>query len=1009
MPHACRLPLQNWSALVLLAAVSAGCSGTESAQPGQSASDKVSIGADAGDDKPAARTPGGAEGVGRQLERAEQELAEGNREKALQQLREIPQDGSRVSMSAARMAAQIQESLGQLSAAIASYEYILKHDPDQTGVRGHLAEIYALTGQRAEADALLRQVAKTPDLGFKQLVLLTDFERRHGDDLTMLQRLEAQAPDDPAVQLGLAVEDFERGRIDSARQRLEIAVAADPRLGTAQALLGEILLLKGASDELVQWHRHLPAQLADHSAIWYTRGLWAQQLEEPAVAARCLWESARTMPTSYRTIHQLARVLSPLDSTAGRAFAIRAEELHQLKQLLSRVLDSRGRDEAAMQNLVEMLLTSGREWEAWSWTILAQSRFPRSAWIQQTLGKLAAYPHTAAPRILDSANLALRFDLSHHPDFDSILSKLEPQVATPPSPRSAETVSFADEARQLGLTFTYHRGRTAEMEGVRMQESTGGGVGVLDYDNDGRPDLFFTQGENWPAGANKPTGSASFQDALFRNLGDRFENVTLPADLADEDGFGQGCACGDFNNDGFPDIYVANIGVNQLLINNGDGTFEDWTSRAGLSEEAWTTSCVMADLNADGNADLFDVNYVEGELLFRMTCDETECSPEVYSGSADLFRISQGDGTTFPVESRPDERVGAGLGVVVFRAGVSVSGEADSSPAPQDSHDSNQRPARLAEGEVALFVANDQDPNFFLRLVGSDDPRNVAVIDESFLAGLALNRDGNTTACMGVASGDLTGDGRIDLLVTNYKDESNTFFVQVDAGLFADSIGHSGMMFAGLPYVGWGTQALDADNDGWLDLVVTNGHVGEFSNRQAQYRMPTQFFRNRGEGRFDELSPQTLGSFFSRRLLGRSLATLDWNRDGSMDFVISLLDENVALLSNQTPDPGNWLMLRLHGTVSARDPIGTSVTVTTDQGLLRRELTGGDGYQASNERVLHFGLGPADAVRELTLEWPSGRTQTFVDVPVNTLLLVTEDGRWLSAFDPAGGGTDGPG
>ncbi len=695
--------------------------------------------------------------------------------------------------------------------------------------------------------------------------------------------------------------------------------------------------------------------------------------------------------------------MSDFDPAMGQSFARQAEQIHELKLNLSRLLDSGGRDEAGARTLVELLLASGREWEAWSWAIMAQSKYPRASWVRDVLRQLADYPHTGSPRILAASDLTVKFDLSGYPDFRTLESMWNVTEASLPDVAAQETIRFDDQAERLGLEFTYHRGRVPGMEGVRMQESTGGGVGVLDYDNDGWPDVFLTQGEDWPAGANEPAGSSGYRDVLFRNLGGRFENTTILASFPEEDGYGQGCACGDFNNDGFADVYVANIGVNQLLINNGDGTFTDASSRAGLSQSLWTTSVVMADLNADGNPDLFDVNYVQGDELFQITCDETDCSPQAYDEAPDYAHLSLGDGTTRPVAPDPEARVGAGLGIVAFRVDRSLSPEGIDTPeavnieglTPVESSLS-----RFSDGHLSLFIANDQDPNSFLRVVPSADPQNFALADESFIAGLAMNRDGNTAACMGVAAGDVTGDGQLDLFVTNYKDEANSLYAQEDGGIFTDAIGGSGLLMAGLPYVGWGTQMLDADNDGRLDIVVTNGHVGEFARADGQYRMPTQFFRNSGDRRFRELLPGDLGSFFSRKVMGRSLATLDWNRDGRIDFVVSLLDENVTVLTNQTADRGNWLMLRLSGTTSARDAIGTFVTVITDGEVIRRQLTGGDGYQASNERVLHFGLGPDDVVMELVIEWPSGLTQTIHNVPANGLLLVTEGGG--SVRFPAG-------
>lgn len=918
------------------------------------------------------------------------EVEAGNVPRAAEYFRSVPRDGSKISVRAAYGAAPNEEAVGQISRAIASYEYILEHEPHDTAIMSRLAELYCLIGQRWKADRYLTKLVRTPDLGFKHLVLLTDFERRHREDWTRLQELERKSPDDPAVQLGLAKEEFTRGQLGSARLRVESAVKSDPDEGAAWALLGEILLLEGNSEQVRDWYSRLPESVQNDPAIWYVRGLWAEQLDEHEVAARCFWESARETPTSYRAIHQVGRVLSELDPETGKKFAQWAVDLHQLQQLLSKALDSRGADEAALHGLTMKLLDSGREWEAWSWAVMAQSRFPRSPWVKQVLTRLSVYPNTTSPRIVDSANLIKQHDLRHYADFASLEPKINANRSAIVNPAPWGPIQFEDEAVELQIKFAYHRGRTSELAGVRMQESTGGGVCVLDFDQDGRPDLYLTQGEDWPQGSETPTGSASFRDMLFQNLGDRFENITHKAGLLEEDGFGQGCTSGDFNNDGFTDIYVANIGRNQLLMNNGDGTFFDATIAAGIATRGWTSSCVMADLNADGNPELFDVNYVQGPGLFQRICNETECTPGNYDDAPDVVHISLGDGRFQSVEIRPGDRAGAGLGVIAFRSHHPDSQNADK---PEESEPS---PSGL-NTRLSLFIANDQDPNFFLQSVPRDRAPGFELVDESFLVGLAMNRDGRTTACMGVAAGDVTEDGRLDLFVTNFKNEANTFYVQGEGGLFMDSVSGSDLLLPGLPYVGWGTQFFDPDNDGRLDIVVANGHVGDFGKQGTEYRMPTQVFRNRGEGRFEELSPDVTGAFFEKNRFGRAVATWDWNRDGLTDFVLSPLDENVAVLTNRTKNAGHWVGFRLQATTSPRDAIGAFVTVVTAEKTLRHQLVAGDGYQAANERILRFGLGKHDAIREVVIEWPNGRTERFPDISVDRLHLISEGGPCLVA------------
>lgn len=905
---------------------------------------------------------------------------------ALHHLRAIPRDGIPVSLSAAKALIEIDRLHGRLHAAIASCRYILKYRPRDMGVRASLADLYAATGQRRLADELFSELVKMPEFGFKQLVMFTDIDRQDPKNGEYLQGCAQSAPDDPAVNLGLAVGEIAGGRLSAARKRLEAVVTAAPELSAAQGLLGELLIEDG-DEALRRWHDGLPASIQDDPEIWSTRGLWAQRSGCDRIAARCFWEAARRTPTSYRATNQFALAMTQIDPTLGRPFSDWAQQVYDLRQALSQSLNSGGKDEAAFRQVVTLLMQSGREWEALSWAVLGRHRYPQAEWYKLLVDRLPTLQETNPPRIRDSANVFVQHDLSDYPGFQAFSSDALRSGADAAETNATSGIRFEEQAAAAGLHFRYHHGHVAGVPGVRMQESTGGGVGVLDYDGDGWPDLFLTQGLDWPANADRPVPSDQYRDRLFRNRGEGFQDVTVAAHLPLDAGFGQGCAAGDFNNDGFVDLYVANIGVNQLLLNVGDGTFVDATAELHLATAAWTSSCLIADLNADGLPDLFDSNYVEGELLYRKICTEQNCTPQEHKSAPDALSLSQGDGTVQPFELGGEERWGAGLGAVAFRIDRAASGVA---PAAGDGTASG--PAASTAGRLSLFIANDHEPNFFLVNAAADNPQNLSLLDEAFVRGLAVNQSGKPTACMGVASGDLNGDGLLDLFVTNYKGEANNLYQQSAGGYFADAISGSGLMAAGLPYVGWGTQCLDADRDGRLDLVVANGHVGDFREAAGDYYMPTQFFHNRGDGQFAELSPRTVGPYFGQKILGRSVATLDWDRDGLTDFVLSPIAAPVALLTNRTRQAGHGFAVRLHATTTARDAIGALVTVATPSGQYRQQLTAGDGFQASNERVLRFGLGNDETILSLQIEWPGGATQALANLPADTLLDVVEGG-----------------
>ena len=307
--------------------------------------------------------------------------------------------------------------------------------------------------------------------------------------------------------------------------------------------------------------------------------------------------------------------------------------------------------------------------------------------------------------------------------------------------------------------------------------------------------------------------------------------------------------------------------------------------------------------------------------------------------------------------------------------------------------------AVVGQGEVGLarpervevFVANDSVPNFlFARSAGKVSQDRSLFEQRAMVGGLAVDREGRSQACMGVAAGDADGDGRLDLFVTNYFDEPNAFYRQVGDLVFSDATRKSGLREPGWRMLGFGTQFLDADLDGELDLVVANGHVDDLQKLNQPYRMRPQFYRNAGGGRFVELPARGLGDYFARELLGRGLARADLDRDGREDFIVSHLEQPASLLYNRTQKCGGWLAVRLVATSTAREAIGARVTVADGEWRRVHFLTAGDGYMASNQRQLVIGLGSRRRVESLLVEWPSGETTKITDVAAGGELVIVE-------------------
>ncbi|MEK6262857.1 MAG: CRTAC1 family protein, partial [Planctomycetota bacterium] len=730
-------------------------------------------------------------------------------------------------------------------------------------------------------------------------------------------------------------------------------------------LLRALLLLDrgetSAVDDLLQ---QLPATAQHHPGIWFLRGRRAQEAGDTPGAIRCYWEVLKRHPNHDRSTYQLSQLLSSEGrSNDARVFLERAGRLTRLINTSIRLYEDR-RAEAEIEECMKLTKELGRWRECRAWCEYLLEINPNHQQGAEYLNEIEGSWRDDMPWVLPEDDLARRFDLSSYalPRSPSV----EQLHVEDRSAHSRAEISFADDADRLRLNFQYFNGDDPSSDGKRMFEYTGGGVAVLDYDLDGWCDLYFTQGCTWPP----ETSHKEHLDVIYRNVGgEQMMDVTAQVGISDSS-FGQGVAAGDYNNDGFVDLYVANIDGNRLQKNNGDGTFTDVTDAVGLKRHPyWTTSCLLADIDGDSLPDLYDVTFLEGDDIFTRICLGSDgiarsCAPAGFSAAPDRIHLNAGDGTFVDAsEGRGFEAPdGDGLGI--------VAADFDQS------------------GDISLFIGNDGRANFFFVPRLKDAGRITSWEEIGVLSGLAYDDTGNARASMGIAAGDANGDGRLDLFVTDFYHESNMLYLNVGSRMFSDRARSTGLGEPSWEQLGFGTQFLDADLDGWEDLIVTNGHVDDFSHKQIPYKMNPQFFANH-KGRFVEKFAAEAGSFFGSPKLGRGLAKMDWNRDGLTDVVISHIGDPAAVLTNRTRGANGGLGIRLVGTTRSRDAIGTRVIARTKQGVIERQLTAGDGYQASNERRLEFGLGDNETV-DVEIRWPGGRVETYSDVPNKRDYLAVE-------------------
>jgi hypothetical protein len=532
--------------------------------------------------------------------------------------------------------------------------------------------------------------------------------------------------------------------------------------------------------------------------------------------------------------------------------------------------------------------------------------------------------------------------------------------------------AFSDDAEVCGLRFAFDNGATPSRQ---MPETMSGGVGLLDYDGDGWLDIYLVQGGPFPprgtafqaVDGHGQDARATSGDRLFRNQGNgTFADVTAASGIARfVQGYGHGVTVADYDNDGHPDLFVTRWRSYALYRNQGDGTFRDATREAGLGgDRDWPTSAAFADLDGDGDLDLYVCHYLKWDAEHPQICWDEEkkrnsyCAPQRFPHLQDhLFRNDGGRFVDVTDQAGINDWHGHGLGVVAA-----------------DLDD---------DGRVDLFVANDQSANYEFRNLGG---LKFEEMGES--TGLAGNGKGGYQAGMGVACGDLDGDGRPDLGVTNFYNESMTFYHNMGGGVFAD---HTAMIGLAVPTryrLGFGAAFLDVDNDGHLDIAIANGHVDDF-RPEIPYAMPAQLLIGSEGGLLTDVSDRA-GPPWQIPRVGRGLAAGDLDNDGGVDLLLVAQDVPLAYLHNRTNNKSHFVTFLLEGTKSNRDGVGARVTVVAGG---RRHVGwrfGGGSYQSASDPRLHFGLGGADRVESIEVAWPSGRVDHIAALAADTGYLVRE-------------------
>lgn len=846
-----------------------------------------------------------------------------------------------------------------------AYVDVLDFEASDTAALEGYAQLLGLCGRRSEAIPHVLQLIKS---GYEtDLLMLLSRESGALNDPSLLEAAHQAAPLDPNPLIGQARAAELQQNPELALRRLKQAGNLEDLPATFHGLLGKQLLACEAFAELDAWLQNV-SDKSKSADEWIVRAALADREKDVKGAIRCYWEAVKLRPESLSAVNQLARQLT-LDGHPHLAqpFEKRVAEMNELhtRQQVA-ILSDRPPNLPDVRKMIDGLESVGRYWEAFAWgqaaLVMAPPQSDLASQVISLNSQIAQLPLVmTAPK----NNPAFAVDLSHYSLPTQQRSELHHQQTS-----VSKNISFMKQTLEIGFDFTFFQGAVASTH--RMTEIGGGGIAAFDFDNDTAPDLYCTQGT--AAFSTATSTSDKHHDHLFRNHGGQsFSEVFATVLASHESGYGQGVATGDVNNDGFQDIYVANTQENTLWLNNGDGTFCLHTPIQNSPVQQWTTSCLIADINGDSFPDLYDVNYLSGTDVFVRTCEEEHgdrimCAPHDFAPARDRIWLGNGlgdftDATQQYLSPAPD---GKGLGIVAMRG---------------------------PHQQLSLFIANDTTANF---LYFAQSEGATRLTDIAMTAGVAFNGDGKAEACMGIAAGDCTQDGKLDLFVTNFLRESNTLYCPVSDRLYQDETRTLGLHEPSLSKLGFGTQFLDANCDGRLELFVTNGYTQDLSKYGTPYRMMPQIFEWTG-ARFQQIPPDQPGEWNETKVVGRAATRLDWNLDGKPDLAVGLLESPSHLLTNTSKTNNNrFFSIQLIARDSARDAIGASVTATVDGAIQVYQLTAGDGYQCSNERRLQIGCGLASSI-DLQVEWPSGTVQQFTNVKTSTRCVLIEGRRSIAA------------
>lgn len=895
---------------------------------------------------------------------------------------------------------------GQIFDATEHLQSWLAMHPDDVQGRRDLAGICATVGWMDLAVDQLRALAISDQIDPDTLIVLAQ-PHQVRPDVEFCTRMAQRHPDDARIRLGFARDDFMDNRLEASIDQCQAILRDVPDFAPAWKTWGQALLRQGQVNSMRRWLVEAPEPLRDDAIYWQIRA----SLDGDAATDHWALAARFSQFNDPEILARWANTIAPaaiVRSLGVEAIRDRSNRLTRLHDLVMTFNERQGQSQSTAMEIADVMVQLGRFREADGWlryaSVLTQDPLDEMSSkrreLQSELAESLPLQRTNEVEALVAlAALAATTDTSTNPQHDKtrrdvaasepvLQPTLTPDRGDPAtSPSDPSSIHLVNVAAAVNLQHQTEIGRPDGSQGHWIFESNGGGIAALDYDLNGWPDLVATMLNG------RPLCQDSDPDRLFRNLDGRFELTDAAATGLVNAGYSQGLAVGDLNADGFPDIACGNIGENEIFINNGDGTFQSAARQVGVMGSRWSTSMAIGDFNGDGLSDLFEVNYCGGDRPFEEACRNrisgklSSCSPSDFEAEADRLWLMTRQGVfDSPYVLAPDSgSLGRGLGL--------VAGNLDAVPG------------------LEVFVANDMTSNHLWAIGRGGDSgeplmHGAVITERGVLTGVAVSRSGTAQASMGIAAGDMDGDWDVDLFVTHFMDDHNTFYEQILNGVWQDRSYQKGLGRSSERWLGFGTQLVDLDLDRHPELIIANGHVSDLADADVAYQMPPQLYRRQSDGSWDELDRATLGAYFEAEHLGRCVIQLDFDRDGMPDLAITHLFEPVALLTNQSDRPNRMVRfsatdaghprtessaaINLVGVQSERDAIGTEAFVTIGNQTTYHQLFAGDGYLGSNQRTLQLSLGDSRIIDTVELRWPSGTRSTIGPIAGGDEILLVE-------------------